>query len=155
MPRLMMMLVLALTTVAAASSSYTAYKTYLMTDGKMVAGKKRWQQLGRWSRPTQRVSSNLSSLIKWNLDEMPGLDPKVHLILVITAAMWGLLYVLVVNLWPGQFGRPDIAIGRTHVPQVASLVDRLRVVSRTRAKVKAKRKRQRTALAARLFSPSK
>jgi hypothetical protein len=34
MPRWMLMLVLALTAVSAASSSYTAYKTYLMTDGK-------------------------------------------------------------------------------------------------------------------------
>ena len=40
MPRLMTMLVLALTTVAAASSSYTAYKTYLITDGKAVSKKR-------------------------------------------------------------------------------------------------------------------
>jgi hypothetical protein len=36
MARWMLMLVLALTAVSAASSSYTAYKTYLMTDGKAV-----------------------------------------------------------------------------------------------------------------------
>jgi hypothetical protein len=34
MARWMLMLVLALTAISAASSSYTAYKTYLMTDGK-------------------------------------------------------------------------------------------------------------------------
>ena len=32
----LLVLVLALTAVSAASSSYTAYKTYLMTDGKAV-----------------------------------------------------------------------------------------------------------------------
>jgi hypothetical protein len=76
------------------------------------------------------------------------------LILSITAGLWALLYLLVVNLWPGSSGRPDTTIERRHVPQVASLVDRSRAVSRTRAKVKAKRKRQRTALAVRVFSPS-
>jgi hypothetical protein len=35
------MLILALSAVAAAASSYTAYKTYLMTDGKAVTKTKR------------------------------------------------------------------------------------------------------------------
>ena len=86
-------------------------------------------------------------------DKPPEPDPKVLLILSITAGLWALLYLLVVNLWPSSFGRPDTTIERKHVPQVASLVDRPRVVSRTRAKVKAKRRRQRTALAVRIFHP--
>jgi hypothetical protein len=35
-PKWMLMLILALSEVAAAASSYTAYKTYQMTDGKAV-----------------------------------------------------------------------------------------------------------------------
>jgi hypothetical protein len=40
MARWMLMLALVLTAVSAASSSYTAYKTYLMTDGKTVPKKR-------------------------------------------------------------------------------------------------------------------
>ena len=87
-------------------------------------------------------------------DKPPEPDPKVLLILSITAGLWALLYLLVVNLWPSSSGRPDTAIERKHVPQVASLVDRSRLVSRPRAKMKVKRKRQRTALASRIFRPS-
>lgn len=39
MPRWMVLLVLGLTAVAATSSSYTAYKVYQMTDGKLAPTK--------------------------------------------------------------------------------------------------------------------
>jgi hypothetical protein len=39
MPHWMLTLIVALTAIAAASSGYTAYKVYQMTDGKSVATK--------------------------------------------------------------------------------------------------------------------
>ena len=39
MPQWMLILSVALTAIAAASSGYTAYKVYQMTDGKSVATK--------------------------------------------------------------------------------------------------------------------
>jgi hypothetical protein len=39
MPRWMLIVVVSLTAIAAASSSYTAYKIYQMTDGKAVPTK--------------------------------------------------------------------------------------------------------------------
>jgi hypothetical protein len=84
-------------------------------------------------------------------DKPPEPDPTVLWILVITAGLWGLLYLVVVNLWSSSSGRPDTVIERKHVPQIASLVDRPRIMSRPRAKMKVKRKRQRMALAVRIF----
>jgi hypothetical protein len=88
-------------------------------------------------------------------DKLPGISPKVHWILVISAGLWGVLYLVVVSLWPGQPNRPDTVMERKHVSQVASSVIQPRVGTRTRAKVKTKRKGRSRALAAHIFNASR
>jgi hypothetical protein len=90
-----------------------------------------------------------------NPDRLPGVNPKVLWIIAINTGLWGVVYLAMVSIWPGQPTRPHIAIERMHDPQLATVVNRPRVLSRARHIAKAKRKRRGQTLAARVFDPSR